>query len=243
MKRKITIAVMLVFIAIIAFAQKSVFKWQYGMYENTSVFDSTKYTREQIQNTLDYLLPNGTHITTNATAWNLDGINNLSINVLKKECEEKIAIFSAKKFIETPFWLKLKQDIITEINSLCELETITIQAYTNPEILKSYKTTDNSCIYYRDALIAGGQEMINAWIKLNEKLKSQNGFPDNVQKEFDKKFNSTQKMEYARLDLMQSGWWNSANSTIPYVKENNELIEKEFEKLFLSTKTITESEE
>lgn len=105
-------------------------------------------------------------------------------------------------------------------------------AYTNPDSLLKYDLVDSTCIYYRNALIAGGSTMIEAWVQLNEEQKSENGDPENVQKEFDAKYFSPQYLDYARIDLMIFGWWNHANHLLPHINPSYD-YSKEFERLLI----------
>lgn len=82
-------------------------------------------------------------------------------------------------------------------------------------------------------MIHGGQEMVQVWIYLNAIMKSRNGDPEKVQRNFEERFKSKNNLNYTRLYIMSFGWWNYANQLIPHL----EAIEKfgpEFNKLLLS---------
>jgi hypothetical protein len=99
----------------------------------------------------------------------------------------------------------------------------------------SYSLVDSTCIFYRDALISGGQKMLDAWVVLNENLKKKNGDPEKLQRKFDEQFNSVNRLDYARLELMSFGWWSSANRLIFHIMDSGE-FEAEFKKLFIKVK-------
>jgi len=212
-----------------AYPQSSVFNYWTELCDCSAKFDSTKITREQLQNTFDYLWW-APLIDSDATAWTLDQIDDLSMDELQKECAERINKLQTLDFVDDEFWNRLKNERITYYNSTCRLREYTILAYSNPDTLLSYDLVDSTCIYYRDALIAGGQKMIEAWIKLNELQKRINGDPDNLQRKFDEKFNASNKLEFARLEIMKFGWWNSANHRIPHINTSYNFAE-EFERL------------
>ena len=224
----------LIFISCKSYSQKSKLKFSYESCTCKGVFDSTKYSREQLQNTFDFLWW-APYINTTATAWTLDKVKSLSIDELNKECEEKLRILNSLDFVDNEFWIKIKNDRIKEIIGTCELRKYTILAFSNPDTLLFYDNIDSTCIFYRDALIEGGQKMIDAWIKLNEIQKGENGYPENVQRKFDEKYNSTHRLEYARLELMMFGWWNNANHLIFHM-DYSIRYDLEFEKLFLKVK-------
>lgn len=191
-------------------------------------FDSTQYTRQQLQNTIDYLwwMPN---IDTDATG--LKDVKSAEelINDLKTECMQKIERLQTLDFVNDTFWQKLKNEIIEYYISTCRLKEYTMLAYDNPKILLEYDLVDSTCMYYRDALIKGGEAMLKAWAKLNEVLKSNNGYPDQLQREFEEKYNSDNRLTYAKEAIMVFGWWNNANHLLPHIDFSYNYRE-EFEK-------------
>jgi len=77
--------------------------------------------------------------------------------------------------------------------------------------------------------------MIEAWFYLNELMKSKNADPERVQRNFDERFNSKNKFDYARLELLTFGWWNNTNHLIFHLSETGE-FESEFKNLFIKVK-------
>lgn len=227
-------AFLLVFFRIETYSQKAYFNYDADFCSCVGVFDSTKYTRTQLQNTLN-LLWNSEYIHTPETAYTIERVKELSIEKLNDECNKRLQELNSLEFINNKFWTQVKIDRIREIESTCILKRYTILAWNNPDTLLSYNVVDSKCIYYRDALIKGGQEMIQAWIYLNEEMKSKNADPERVQRIFDEKFNSKNKFEYAKLDLLTFGWWNNANHLIFHINASGE-FESEFKKLFINVK-------
>ncbi|RIH62687.1 hypothetical protein D1164_23635 [Mariniphaga sediminis] len=74
--------------------------------------------------------------------------------------------------------------------------------------------------------------MVDAWMKLHEYQKSRNGNPEKVQQKFEEKSNSPHKLEYARLEIMKFGWWNSANRKLPHINTSI-YYPNEFERLLI----------
>lgn len=227
-------ALLLVFLRIETFSQKAQYNYETDFCTCTGTFDSTKYSRTQLENTLN-LLWNTEPIHTDATARTLNKANEPDLGSLISECNNRLHELNSVKFINNKFWTKIKEDRIAEIESTCRLREYTILAWNNPDTLLSYNVVDSTCIYYRDALIDGGEEMIQAWICLNERMKRNNGDPGKVQRKFDEKFTSINRLDYARLDLMTYGWWNSANHLILHVNAGGD-FESEFKKLFTKVK-------
>ena len=195
-------------------------------------FDSTIYSREQLDNTYKYLwFPAYNYY--DATVWNIQDMDTLSIGTNQNVCNENLIKLEKLPFVDNPYWEKLRQNRILEYLSSCRLREFTIMAYTNPDTLMYYETVDSTCIFYRNALISGGEELLNAWAILINEQKKNNGNPARVQTEYEEKLNSEQKYEYARMEVMMFGWWNNANRLI-YHMNNDGYMQMEFEKLFRS---------
>lgn len=213
------------------FAQHAEYGYWNEICYGSARYDSAEISREQLENTYDYLwwAPG---IDADATAWTLDEVEELSVGELRNECAERIEKLETLDFVQDTFWSSLQERRINEYLHLCQLKEYTILAYSNPDTLLYYDLGDSTAVYYRDALIAGGQELIEAWIRLNDNKKGRNGNPQRVQRKFDERYNSSRRMEYARLDIMKFGWWNSVNDHLPSVGVDYRLAE-EFERLFI----------
>jgi hypothetical protein len=231
---QLIIVILLTLLRIETYSQKAHFNYETDLCSCEGIFDSTKYSRTQLQNTLNYLW-NSPNIHTSATATKLEKVKELSIEKLNIECNKRLQELNSLDFINTKFWTQVKTDRIREIESTCLLRQFTILAWENPDTLLSYNVVDSTCIFYRNALINGGQEMIKAWLYLNELMKSKNADPEKVQRNFDERFNSKNKIDYARLELLTFGWWNNANHLIFHLSETGE-FELEFKNLFIKVK-------
>ncbi|WP_147372288.1 hypothetical protein [Mariniphaga sediminis] len=128
-----------------SYSQYSDFTYWKELCDCKAKFDSTKYSREQLQNTFDYLWwsPN---IDTDATSWTIEKIKELSLTDLENECTERINILKSFEFVEDSFWTQQKENLIIYYESTCRLKKYTILAYSNPEILLQYDLVDDKCI-------------------------------------------------------------------------------------------------
>lgn len=232
--RQVLFAILLLLLTFELYAQKAKFIYETDFCECTGVFDSTKYSRTQLQNTLR-LLWYAPIIETDATAFTLAKVSELSPDKLDAECSKRLKELNTLEFVDTDFWRQIKADRIREIENTCLLRKFTLAAWKNPDTLRYYDLVDNTCIFYRNALIQGGDELIQAWSQLNVTMKSKNANPDKLQRKFDQQLNSTDKFEYARLEVMTFGWWNSANHLIFHLNQSGD-FETEFEKLFIKVK-------
>jgi hypothetical protein len=53
---------------------------------------------------------------------------------------------------------------------------------------------------------------------------------------YNEKYNSKDRLIYAKIELMTYGWWNCSNSQIKRIN-NDGTMEKEFNKLFIHIET------
>jgi len=195
-------------------------------------FDSTIYSREQLDNTYKYLwFPAYNYY--DATVWNIQDLDTLSIGANQSVCNENLFKLEKLAFIDNPYWEKVRQNRILQYLSSCRLREFTIFAYFYPDTLMYYETVDSTCIFYRNAIIAGGEELLNAWAVLIEEQKKNNANPARVQAEYEEKLNSELKYEYARMEVIMFGWWNNANRLIYHMNIDG-YMQMEFEKLFSS---------
>lgn len=214
-------------------AQQAYFEWDDGACLCNGLFDSTQYSRNQIQNTYFHLLMAPT-IQTKATARGIKDIGKQSIQDLDLECSARLSQLDTAQFIETPYWERVREGRTHEIRAICELKRLTILGYANPDTLRSFLPAADTCRFYIDALTAGGEKMLTAWIKLKEQQKLRNANPERLAGEFERRYRSPEKLDYARLELMRFGWWNCGNHTVPRLNLNSESL-GEFRKVFLSS--------
>lgn len=215
------------------FAQRADFEYQTELCECKAQFDSVKYSRRQLENTYKYLYNEAiSYIATDATSEEVHTLPEKIINDLKTECAEKMEILRKSDFVGNSFWLDQRDKIMDYVQKTCRLREYTALAFANPKVLLEYDLVDSTCVYFRDALIAGGEELLQAWAELNEMQKRQNADPQGVQLRYEREYYSAERMQHARDEVMIFGWWNSANRLLPHL--NTDRHYDEFEKLFTS---------
>lgn len=225
------VTVSLLFLSIDSFSQYAEFKFGGDFYNCSAKFDSTKVTRVQLQNTFDYLW-NAPFIYVATTPRKINEAPGSTAHAAEEIYSESIDKLETLEFVDDPFWSRIRDERITFYKSIRKLSLFTILAHSNPDTLLHYSPVDSTTIFYRDALIAGGETMLKAWVKLNEYKKSINGSPDRVQEKFDKQYNSPDRLKYAKVDLMTFGWFNNANHQLPHIDQSY-IFNPEFERLFI----------
>jgi hypothetical protein len=81
--------------------------------------------------------------------------------------------------------------------------------------------------------------LFTTWKAFTEEQKTRNGSPDGYMERFYEKYNSPEKISYAKVDLITFAWGNCANETLTHLNRD-EKTEIEFNKLFRNIKTACE---
>jgi len=217
------------------------YTWDDELCHYTCKYDSTLVSYRQLRNSYDL----GYHtdrfeIRTQWTAFNFNDIEKLNVDSLDNEYERKIHDLMTVEVINSKYWLNLKQQKIIELKRLHELYRLHMLGYQYPDTL-NYKGCPIECKEYIVALVKGGDELLKVWCELHKKLiKKQQKIGANnetieyLNKKFDEKYNSIDKLEYAKIDVISSGWWNTVNNTINRVNTDN--FQTEYRKNFTDIK-------
>jgi len=219
-------------------AQTATFEWSSEFCrcpercEFRGTFDSTIITRKQLENTRKYLTVGG-YIEYNVTPNLIEEVKHLNTLQLKLECLSRIDELENNEFIDSPFWEMQREKKLNRYREFCKLKEVTLQAYSNPSILKTFEPAQMSCQEYINSLINGGDELLNTWKELVGEQASRNVAPENLWRTFDSQISSEQKHEFAKFYVMKYGWWNCANRSIAGTVEPM-VIEEEFQLIFES---------
>lgn len=190
------------------------YRYEEGTCSCQATFDSTKYSREQLDN-CDFLW-NRIGLKASGEANSIEDMYTMNLQSIQSECDGLINKLEYMDIPDHPFWQRCRQEYLKSYSDVCELMLITAQGYTNPEILREYETADSKAVIYREALIAGGDELLAAWKLVHGYSLQINGEPETLQQRFEQEYYSKDALELARLDVMSFGWWNSLN---PYTQE------------------------
>jgi hypothetical protein len=230
--------IILVFFSAVADAQTKKFRWTTDLCEYEGTYNSKKYSVVNFRNTLELFVLDNFRIQTDATPVTIAGIKAISVEALDREYNAKADNLRKLDIISSPYWNALRQKRLRELEQVYKLSRVTMLGYANPAVLKEYASADTCMKKYADPLMNGGNELLAAWLKLNEEHRKLNASPERLRNEFERQFNSPDKYKYAQLEMMRFGWWNCANQFIQY-DEAYEEHEREFKKLFTRVKTIS----
>ncbi|MCC7306589.1 MAG: hypothetical protein IT173_03420 [Acidobacteria bacterium] len=220
-------------VAIPVSAQIKTFKWQSELCDLSGTYDAKKYTPAQLRNTLTLFGANAPRIDFSAAVWRYDEIAGLDLAALDREYEQKSKIIRDLNIVKVPFWERLRQAELKEMQEYYELSKITAQAYTDPNVINSYPRAESCKMKYAGPLIAGGEKLIEAWRRVNLDSQKRNADPKRLQDIWDQQNASPDRLKYARVETMAFGWWNCANALLPHDDAANDgTADAEYKKLF-----------
>lgn len=208
----------------------AIFKWDTELCSNTGEYNSEKYTEEELKNTYNiWGMHSSAYLNTNTTPTSATDAEKLT-RELTAEYNERKASYN-QKIVSNPYWEKVKADKIHELEDIYELKKIAIEAYSNPSVLLNNRFSKN-CTEYAKALISNDTILLlKTWNNLAEKQKKNNGSPEKFMQRHLEKYNSKDRIQNAKQEIMTYGWWNCANAEV-YRVDDDGTMEKEFNKLF-----------
>lgn len=232
-------------------SSKEEFVWESIMCENKGYFETEKFTEKQLQDTyfLWYGYNSATILDVDVTLDKPEFISLEYIDATSRKLDEEYtkAINKLRKLdvVTIPFWLEYKDLSLQELEELYKLKKLTIEAHKSPVLLLNTRYS-SKCKNYVEAL-AGEDSvaLLREWRNLVDILKSNNGFPEGIERQYQQKLSSPERLLHAKIQLLTYGWWNCANSQRKYVDgfNQNGQMEKEFGKLFLKVESECDEEE
>ena len=215
----------------VSLGQNTIFEWGEGLTYYTGKFDSTKYSFEEIDKIYNYLYARNSEMLTIGNVWKIEQMDTASTTPIDNYYKNTLHILETMRSPKGEFWDSLVLFRKRELSEICEHKKLFILGLKNPK--KLWKQYNIACENEIIALTGDSTMLLNAWIELKERQKLNNCCPEKVEKEFQSKYNSINRLKYARLELMTYDWHNCMNQFI-YYHEDYERIEEEFQKLFIS---------
>lgn len=214
-----------------SFGQTNTFEWGEGLTTNIGKFDTSKYSLNEIETIYNYLHTPSSQMFTVGTIWKIEQMDTATTAPIEHYYQKSMRVLESMKIPSGLFWDSLLQLRKREIYEVCEDNKLFVLAIHNPSIL--YENYQTKCAEEIIALNGDSLQLLQAWYKLKERQKLNNCCPDKLEKEYQFKFRSKDKLKYARLELMQYGWGNCMNQFV-YHPTDYLRIEQEFQKLFVS---------
>lgn len=237
MKTRILLTLILMLTASEAFAQMKVFKWGNDLCAFQSTYNARKYTVRQLEDTRKLLYLDFFPSTIDPTPPKIADIKNLRVETLDAEYKKRTDELKNLNIVKTAYWEALRRKHLRELEQVYQLSRASILGYENPARLKDVKFAGACVQKYAEPLINGDDDLLVAWLSVNEDSRERNVSPERVKRIYEQEYNSPERMQYARNEVMTYGWWNCVNALIDRDQDENR-HEKEFRKLFVKTKEI-----
>jgi hypothetical protein len=209
----------------------AIYEWSGPCCLTRGIYNPQKYSLKQLQSTYELVLPS---ISFNsAFIYKPSDIAALSIEALDNEYSRVIDYYNELEVVPENYWLRLKEDRIREIKEEYELTRIKYIAFNDSSILENNRFSEH-CKSFVNALTSSDTSiLLNEWKSFIESKRETNANP-NYMNEFYSKFNSNEKLLYAKIELLTYGWNNCANDLVFRIVED-EKASSEFDKLFKET--------
>jgi hypothetical protein len=218
-------------------SQPNIFEWRSGMCGYSGEYDTTKYTQRQIIDTYTfcYDFPSMSDRPIGFIPFRPSQIDSLSVRRLTKLYKRALKKLKNFTLVNSVFWEEQRENEANSLRESYQFDKLTIKAYKKPALLKEYKNAD-TCSKYIPFLIAGGDSLLTEWKYFMMEHCKHNGNPEwCVDEYYNKLFNTSDKLKWARIALMSFGWYNCNAYTRKYYKQDG-LMQKEFISLFFNFK-------
>ena len=237
MRRPIFAIILL--LPIVTLGQTASFRWDTELCRFSGTYDSRKYSKEQLQNTVRLMRPGEFGLDHNATVWKFEEIAGLDVRALDQKYEKAISELKSMKIVPSPYWEIVRQSKIREIEQVYKLARATMLGYTKPQVLTEYEAAASCKTKFAEPLVAGGDRLLAAWRVVNEDSRRKNADPERLRREFEQQMASPDRLKFALVETMSFGWWNCANEFIQYDQgDNGPARERVFRKLFIRVRNL-----
>ena len=234
---KIATLVIVLMAFVTAGAQTRTFKWSDELCEYSGTYNAKNYTETQLRNTLRLFSPGEFSLAADTTAFTIDEIAKLDVEKLDREYKIRSEELASLAIVPSPFFERLRNDKLAELKQVYDLSRVSMQAYRDASILKTFNGAESCKTTYASPLIAGGDALLAVWKQVNLASRAKNSDPERLRRLYEGQLNSPDRMKYATVEVVTFGWWNCANDGIKYVSVDGSQ-EREFRKLFIRVRKL-----
>ena len=207
------------------------------MCEFSGTYNSRKYTAKQLKNTFQLINENSAFIFATATVWKYEDINKLDFAPIESAYRKKYTELKSLDIVKSPYWENVRQKKLKEMETYYLLSKATMASYKTPQVLFDYPFAETCKTKYAKPLGEGGDALLNIWETVNTDSRKNNADPNRMKRTFEQQKDSPDALKYAVVEVTAFGWWNCANALIDQ-GEDPDILENNFRKLFIRTKTI-----
>ncbi|MFC3159581.1 hypothetical protein SAMN05443633_11388 [Chryseobacterium arachidis] len=217
--------------------KEEIFNFVTELCENKGHFDSGKYTREELEGTYKLWFQMGGIALSTPSVYNFNGLQKVRnekeaiLAKLDQDFASQKRVLENLKLVKDPYWEDIRKQHLQELAEEYEFRKTEIKAFSDPSVLVNHKLS-KGCENFVKALNSNEVQMTEEWRKLREEMSKRNSDPQRILNEFEEHLYSSDKKDFATIDLITFGWGNCANDHIKRV-EHDEKMNKKFESLFI----------
>jgi hypothetical protein len=227
-------AIVLATLTLVGHAQVRTLKWTDALCEYSGSYDSKKYSESRLLNTLKLKDQEFTSLSNYQSVWKWEDIDAIDIDALESEYRQKKEALTNLEVVNVPYWQRVKETQIKELDQVYTFYRTQAEAYKNPEVLRKYPAAPDCTAKYAEPLIARDDSLLKVWLEVNMHSRSQNADPNRLKRRFEEQMASPDKYQHAVVEVMGFGWGNCAVREIQRDEGNRDDTHmKEIRKLFL----------
>lgn len=211
-------------------SQSDQFEWGEGLTYYYGKIDTTKYTYSEIELIYNYLHTPSSEAMTVGSIWKIEQMESANTDRIDSYYERTMRILETMRIPEGDYWDSLLVWRKKELFEISRNKRLFVLALHDPSLL--YSNFKEECRASIEALNGDSIQLLAAWQELNERQKKMNCCPENIEEKYQRKLHSSEKLNFARLDLMVYDWGNCMNQFVFYYTDYDR-VQREFEKLFV----------
>ncbi len=221
----------------LTFSQVAEYTWYDETCTYKSTFDSTKYTRQNIEDIYKIAYFGDLRFSKTPSVHKLSDVHRLDTTEMNEDYHLKLQRLQNLDLPKNSIWIKYRDSLIIELKQDYELSKVAYKAYmtSNFSVLKNldYNYSDSCMTFYQKALAGEDSLILEAWEKLTNYLASRNGSPERIWAEYRTMKSMRDWRKHAEVQIMTFGWWNCAVKHID--RFDNWKHYKTFSDLFIKT--------
>lgn len=210
------------------------YNWFHEFCNYSGNYDANKTTKETLDNTMEFLVRG--IVPSGFSLMSVENLKYVDKEATEKEYDDLILKLKTKKFINSEYFNNLKQQRIKVVQRSKKLNLIKLESLENPEVLLVDEYSRKNCKEHVNALINGGNTLLDAWQKMAEERRDKGN--KSAWMDYQEESKKADRELRARLEILSFGWWNCVNASIDYVDE--QVAYEEFKKLFTDVKVECE---
>lgn len=209
----------------VAFAQSNIFEFSDDLCSYRGYYNAQQYSARQLRDSYA-LFQTGHYIDDSGTA-----------EELKMRYDSAIKTLNNLQPVNNDYFKRLKVDVLSYVKQTYALKVVQKNAKHRPAALVTAVKEGSRAHYYGEALHAGGEVLMKAYLELVQNQMKDNAWPESLWDRYQENLKQLNKEELAFDYVLVYGWWNNANRLIAHIDYDGTQMKK-FMALFVKVDTL-----